>query len=310
MNIVEARKTCLESAYGHRARNTVRTYGQSLDRFFEYLEELGVGPKDDVSVLSTDQFVRFPAWLSNHFAKRTCGVYIFGVKYFMEWLITEEILKPDYAQSIRIKHATETVMRHRSDPLPHIPAKGHLDKMLEAVQQMNEPSPRKERDIALLLFLASSGCRNGETAVLTVGDLDLVERQVIVTGKNEKQRFAFFSHEAAAAIRDYWTERGFSGKKDPAFARHDLGAGKRHSAVTTSTIRNIVSDVCALAGIDKGKFTPHYFRHAFAIEVMQKTGNLALVQDLLGHASPATTRIYATIYPDDLKSAHSEVFRK
>ena len=63
-----------------------------------------------------------------------------------------------------------------------------------------------------------------------------------------------------------------------------------------------------IAGIDKGKFTPHYFRHAFAINMLRETGNLALVQDLLGHANPQSTRVYAKIYPDELRDAHHKVY--
>ena len=65
--------------------------------------------------------------------------------------------------------------------------------------------------------------------------------------------------------------------------------------------------VMEIAGIDK--FTPHYFRHAFAIRMLSETGNLALVQDLLGHADPAATRVYAKIYPEDLRDAHHKIFR-
>lgn len=90
------------------------------------------------------------------------------------------------------------------------------------------------------------------------------------------------------------------------FARHDKGAGKKRLPVTTATVRNVVDQVSKIAGIDQ--FTPHYFRHAFAINALEQSGNLALVQDLLGHKSPQTTRMYAKIYDEDLRAAHHRIF--
>lgn len=311
MNIEEAFGKCLEYAAQQRAHDTVRTYANGLKHFAAYLtQNKSVDLTSDVKTISGDYFVEFPAYLSMQFAKRTAKVYVSGMKFFLNWMVLHGLCEPSYGETVRIRKAVEMMDRQRADPLPHIPARGHLEKMLDAVRQINEPAPRKERDLALLLFLASSGCRNHEAARLTVGDIDLTERQVILTGKNEKQRFAFFSHETAQALREYWKARGFANKNDPAFARHDKGAGNRREAVSTATVRNIVAEVVALAGIDKGKFTPHYFRHAFAIKMLSETGNLALVQDLLGHASPAVTRVYATIYPEDLRAAHQMVFKE
>ena len=87
---------------------------------------------------------------------------------------------------------------------------------------------------------------------------------------------------------------------------HDTGIGKKISHLTTASIRDIVNEVKMASGIEN--FSPHYFRHAFAIKALRETGNLALVQDFLGHASPSATRVYAKIYPDDLAAAHQKIF--
>ena len=74
-------------------------------------------------------------------------------------------------------------------------------------------------------------------------------------------------------------------------------------------MRNIVSAIVEKAGISEN-FTPHSFRHAYATRMYQVTHDLALVQDLLGHANPSTTRIYAQIYPEDMKATYQQVFGK
>jgi len=90
------------------------------------------------------------------------------------------------------------------------------------------------------------------------------------------------------------------------FCRHDKGAGVKAKPITTTTIRDIVKVISNIAGVKP--FSPHYFRHAFAIRMLQETGNLALVQDLLGHDDPGSTRVYAKIYQDDLKKNYRKVF--
>ena len=316
MNITEAVKATMDEAKTGLAHNTWRTYHQSLELFKRYLQENEIDPdKTNARDLSPEEFIRFPGSVAqmttdsgSTYTKKTVKVYISAVKYFFEWLTVQGEIAPSYNEAVRFSTAMRKAGKLNNDLFKRLPVKGHLEKMLEAVKNRDEVSPRKERDTALVLLLATSGCRNFEIAQLKVKDIDLKERQVLINGKGGKPRTAFFSQEAADALRLYWKERGFSGANDPAFARHDRGAGDRHQAITTATVRNVVQSVADIAGIDRDKFTPHFFRHAFAIKTLHETGNLALVQDLLGHANPMITRLYAQIYPEELKQAHRDIF--
>ena len=131
-----------------------------------------------------------------------------------------------------------------------------------------------------------------------------------MNGKGGKERYVFFTRQTSDALQGYWSARGFSGKKDPAFSRHDKGSslktGSAKNHLSTATIRNVVKGCAVLAGLDH--FTPHWFRHAFAIKMLKDTGNLAMVQDLLGHASPTTTRIYAQVSEQTKQKLHRQVF--
>jgi len=235
-------------------------------------------------------------------------VHVSAAKLFLDWLVINKHIEPSYADVLRYDKAVRQGGKRREDKLPRTPRVGDIDKMLVAVQDVNEESPRKERNIALLELLASSGCRNGEVVTLLVKDIDLVEHSAIVTGKGSKQRKVFFSSDAAQALRTYWTARGNAEPASPAFSRHDRGAGKKIKPITTETVRDIVEGVMAVAGIDPGTFSPHRFRHGFAITMLQETSDLALVQDLLGHSSPVSTRVYAKIYPEAMRKAHKKVF--
>jgi site-specific recombinase XerD len=143
---------------------------------------------------------------------------------------------------------------------------------------------------------------------LKVKDIDMASRSAIVTGKGSKERRVYLSSKAIEALQKYWAARRNSDPSAPVFARHDRGAGRKTKPITTATVRDIVEDVVMVAGLERGSFTPHYFRHAFAIKMLHETHDLALVQDLLGHASPVATRVYAKIYPDELQERHREVF--
>lgn len=309
-SIAESVKKCLEGAKHARSRRTESTYAVSLRHFLRFLDETPIHPDFEVNRLTAEILIDFIAWLNEQdFSRRTLQVYLAALRYFIEWLTVQGLIAPDYAESVRIGKAMRNAGRRKDRRLPKIPNEGHDRRMVDAVKELPYPSPQRERNQAVIEFLFSSGCRAGELAGLRVRDLDLRERSALVTGKGEKERRVYFSSEALLALRVYFSARGHQGSGEPVFCRHDRGAGKKVKPMGTESIRNVVADVAKMAGIDPHQFTPHAFRHAFAIRMLRETKNLAVVQDLLGHDDPGTTRVYATIYPEELKQAHREVFR-
>lgn len=309
MDINKAIAKCTLTAYATRSANTAKAYEHGIAHFIESIRD-SIQSHEEITTLTISEFIDFPSWLAMQgYSKQTIGVYSSGAKFFLEWLIIEgHIEPPDFRQTLRFQLAYKTVMRKQEHKMPRFPKKGEIEKMLDAVLTMNTPPPVHERDIALIFLLYSTGCRNNEIVQLDVGDIDLKNQTTVVTGKGNKERRVFFHNDTAEYLATYWMTRHASNPNDPAFCRHDRGAGKKVLRLTSTTVRNIVNDVAKVAGIDPGLFSPHYFRHAFAIKMLQQTGNLALVQDLLGHASPNSTRVYAKIYPEELQKAHKEVF--
>jgi site-specific recombinase XerD len=294
------------------AKSTERTYRNGLNNFLHFLrKKYNLLPEMEADQLSIEHFIFFPAWLDKSYSKQTCGVYTAAARSFFDYLIiSRSIQEPTHYDMLRYQQATKRSHKRREDRLPRFPNKDDVDRMLCAAHGMTEVSPLKERNIAILEFLASSGCRVSEVTALNVEDIDLEKRSTVVTGKGSKERRVFFSQSAANALVEYWKVRNSSMATDPAFGRHDKGAGrKRIKRMTPTTARRIVKNVAAIAGIDPSKFSPHYFRHAFAIRVLSETGNLALAQDLLGHTDPKSTRVYAKIHSEDLQRAHHDIFK-
>jgi site-specific recombinase XerD len=311
MNLTEALAQCSDSAIATRSANTARAYRNALKVFTEFLATQNIQLASSPETITMEHFIKFPAWLAhNQYSKKTIGVYLSGAKFFLDWLVINGTIKPDYHETLRYEKAVEQISRKRESRLPRIPEKGAVERIAAVLDQLNLPTPRRERNIALILFLMTTGCRNNEVVQLKVKDIDLVGLKALVVGKGNKERRVFFNSATAEALDRYWSARGFREKTQPAFARHDKGTGRKAQQLTTASVRNIVDEITALAGLDEGTFTPHYFRHAFAIKMLQQTHDLALVQDLLGHATPSATRIYAKIYPDELEKAHRGVWEE
>lgn len=309
MNILEASQKCIQAARASRAANTAHAYAKGINTFFLMLEQEKLDLRAEISSLTSQHFISFPAWLlAQGYAKKTNGVYLAGVRFFMDWMVINGFLEISYSEQLRLSMARKQVGKKREERLPRFPARDSVDKMRQAVHQAAYPSPLRERNIALIEVLVSTGCRVSEIAQLRVMGFENDLSSALVIGKGNKERRVFVNEAARSALRTYWLVRGNQEPNAWAFARHDKGAGSKGiKKLTPTTIRNVVKEVATIAGLNQ--FSPHYFRHAFAIRVLGETGNLALAQDLLGHASPSATRVYAKIYPEDLKTAHQKIFK-
>lgn len=316
MKIIEAFDFCNDAAISTRAANTARSYKNALNVFSQFIEAQHIDLTSPIDHIQMEQFIRFPSWLAlQGYSKKTTGVYIAGAKFLLDWLVINGNLTPDYNETLRYEMAVKQINRKRESRLPRTPDKGALEIIIESIRKSAIPNEGQDRNrvlrnIAIVWFLITTGCRNNEAVKLRVKDIDLPGRKALVIGKGNKERRVFFNQEAAEAIERYWSNRGYREKTNPVFARHDKKVGRKVRPLSTRSMQNIVDEVVVSAGLDKGSFTPHYFRHAFAIKMLRQTHDLALVQDLLGHSSPASTRVYAKIYPDELEKAHREVWEE
>ena len=311
MNIAESIEQFRQYAQLSRSPATAKAYSNGLDVFKATVMSDGLKLTDPTALLQTQHFISLPAEMLRHgYSRSTINTYLSGVRLYHDWLVINQLITaPDYAQALILKKAMKEAMRKREAKMVRFPKPGQAEQMADTSKVMPYESPIKERNSAIVLLLQSSGCRNAEIIGMKVTDVDLEERSAIVTGKGNKQRRVYFSQAAKEALDEYWRARGFCELNDPVFARHDRGTGKKHQTITTTTVRNVINEICMLAGIPKGKFTPHHFRHAFAITMLRETSNLALIQDLLGHSSANSTRVYAKIYPDELRDAHHEIYK-
>ncbi len=173
----------------------------------------------------------------------------------------------------------------------------------DAVQAADDGSPLGLRDAAMLELLYATGIRVGELVSLDVGDVDRERNVVRVFGKGRKERSVPFGHPAAHAL-DRWVATGRS-----ALLADDAGAalfvGARGRRIDQRAVRTLVHRrIAEVPGApDIG---PHGLRHTAATHLLEGGADLRAVQEILGHASLATTQLYTHVTTDRLRRAYQQ----
>lgn len=308
-----------------RSPHTVKAYTTALRHFEAFYTDQGQ-PADRVPVADAtpDMALEFVRWLNSdrELSPSTLHNYLSAIGRFYRWLMLEDKAGFAAADYARLQERLADVRGRRpSRPLPHVPTEDAVQAIVDAAHAVPFPKEpdtaagrrahlRRLRDIALVEALRSSGARVGEIVGLCRGDLDHSRHTAIVTGKGQKQRPIYFDDTAWEALTTYLKARlDGVGRKPlaslPLFARHDRGAGTHVLPISTNTARAILDNLVRAAGIEE-TITPHRLRHRFATGILAATRNLAATQDLLGHASPTTTRIYARLTDEDTAAAHRQ----
>ncbi len=311
--------------YGRRPR-TVQTYRTALHRFLEYLSALDLDP-DQRTLADLDPTIvaDFITYLEGRYRAEgralpaaTRQTYLAALVGWVNFLLDEGWWSLPAERARRLLRELRAQRGRSASPLPRLPRAEAVEALLQAARARPPGRSRRRellrlRDLALLLTLRSSGIRVGELVALRRGDFDPVQGILWVRhGKGGRERLAFLDAEAVRALEVYLQARdaGARGKavdQRPLFARHDRGAGDSVRPLTPEGVRRALAVLAREAGLEQ-ILTPHQFRHAFATRVLEATGDLAAVQDLLGHVSPTTTRRYARVSPKRLRAVHRQAF--
>ena len=225
------------------------------------------------------------AYLADYEATRSAGkVTIDNIRRilssFFSWLEDEDyIVKSPVRRIHRIKTAILT-----KDVLS--------DEELEVLRD-NCPHPR---DLAIVDMLASTGMRVGELANLDIADVNLHERECIVTGKGNKQRPVYFDARAKRHLQTYLDSRT---DNTPALF---VSLDARASRLGISGIEWRLRELGRACGI--GRVHPHKFRRTLATHAIDKGMPIEQVQKLLGHARIETTMHYAMVNQNNVKASH------
>ena len=185
----------------------------------------------------------------------------------------------------------------RQRRLPVVPPERDTARMLDVAWP---ETPTGLRDRALLELLYGAGLRAAEACAL---DIDHLEgRTLRVTGKGGKTRLVPIGDPAAAAI-SAWVVRGRP-ELTTADSPRALLLSTRGNRMDTSAVRRALSRRLQAVGLES--HGPHALRHAYATHMLEGGGDLRAIQELLGHASLATTEVYTHLGLPHLRRAHAQ----
>ena len=192
----------------------------------------------------------------------------------------------------------------RDSYLPTVLRAEQATQLLElAAVRADDSLPTHLRDRAALELLYGTGIRVGELVGLDVDDVDSARRTVRVVGKGDKQRVVPFGLPADRAVRD-WLTRGrprlVTASSGPA-----LLLGARGGRWDQRQVRDVVHRVLA-ATPDAPDAGPHALRHSAATHLLDGGADLRSVQEILGHASLATTQVYTHVSTERLRRTYQQ----
>ncbi len=195
----------------------------------------------------------------------------------------------------------------RDDPCAHLKAPRsarRLPSVLgidEAQQLLNhhdvENGVMNVRNVALFELAYSSGLRVAELTGLNVGDVDLLQHEARVLGKGDKERIVPVGRYAVVALEQWLPMRTkileqHAHGDEKTLSEKALFINQRGRRLSTRSVQNFLHDLSVAKGLVKNVH-PHMLRHSFASHFLESSGDLRAVQELLGHASIASTQVYA-----------------
>jgi integrase/recombinase XerD len=271
--------------------NTVAAYRRDLTPCVEWLRAQAVTEPDQ---LTTDVVVAYVRTLRDGLAPASVARKLSSIRGFTRFLVEEGELAVDPAAEIAPPKQTQR--------LPKALTIDQVEKLLAAT---DGDEPARLRDKALLELLYATGARVSEAVALNVDDfvgLDGPNEIVRLLGKGNKQRIVPVGSYARAAIEAYLVRArpllSAKGRATPA-----LFLGVRGSRLSRQNAWLIIRAAAERAHLGV-ELSPHSLRHSFATHLLAGGADVRVVQELLGHASVATTQLYTLVTADALRDVY------
>ena len=256
------------------SKNTVNSYQRDLNKLSKFL---GASNINNFSNLTEEMCSSWIASLfQNNVGARSIQRHISSAKGFFNYLKKSGLV-------------TESPFELINSPK----SPSHLPNILspEEVSQLRNFKPKnaqEKRDLAIIELIYSSGLRVSETVNTNLKDFEDNKNFLRVLGKGSKTRLVPVGRYAQSAINDWIIEREKFSTKDDA-----LFINLRGSRITTRSVQERLKNIALMQGLPP--VNPHMLRHSFATHLLESSGDLRSIQELLGHSSLSTTQIYTRL---------------
>lgn len=275
--------------------HTVRAYVGDLTSMLDHVARLGGSTVADIDLRSLRSWLAKQQTMGR--SRATLGRRATSARVFTAWLV-------------RTGRAVTDVGAQLGSPkqprrLPVVLRQDEARALVENAASVaaDDGGPVGLRDVAILELMYATGIRVGELCGLDIDDVDFERNVVRVLGKGRKERTVPFGLPAAQALRR-WLAEG-----RPALRREGVGAalfvGARGGRIDQRVVRDVVHRRVADVA-DAPDIGPHGLRHSAATHLLEGGADLRTVQELLGHASLATTQIYTHVSNDRLRRAYQQ----
>jgi integrase/recombinase XerC len=265
-----------------RSSATRTAYRGDVAAFAEWMGRSGVTGPAGVDRLHLRRYLASLG--TRRLARATVARKAAALRAYFSWLLRQGRIGSDPARSLRAPSG--------GGRLPRVLSGGEVSSLLD----VPAASALERRDAAVLELLYAAGLRVSELCGLDRGDVDLSGRTVTVLGKGGKQRRVPIHDTAVAALRA-WFEDGraeLAGPPEAAFVN------QRGARLGPRDVRRILDRRAATPT------HPHALRHTYATHLLDGGADLRVVQELLGHASLATTQVYTHVSKERLRSVYEE----
>ncbi|MBV9821901.1 MAG: tyrosine recombinase XerC [Actinobacteria bacterium] len=274
----------------NRSPHTVQAYLGDITLLLHHLRCAG---ETDLTALDLRMLRAWLASLHQAGASRTTlARRAAAARTFSSWAFQNRLLAADVAELL-------------ASPRPHrsIPAVLSASEAGQAIDALDGEEPEQLRNRLILELLYGTGIRVAELVGLDLADLDRGRRVLRVIGKGDKQRTVPYGVPADTAL-ERWLTRGRPVWQTPA-SGPALLLGRRGGRLDQRAARQVVNASTARLVGGSG-LSPHGLRHSAATHLLDGGADLRAVQELLGHASLATTQIYTHVSMDRLRASFSQ----
>jgi integrase/recombinase XerC len=275
--------------------HTIRAYIGDLESLLAHLETL------KVNEISQMELNHLRSWLANQQikggARTSLSRRTTTIRMFTKWAVKHKYIAKDVSATL----ATPKGHRTLPDVLQIEDAKIAMDSM--ATRAAEEETPLSLRDVAIVEMLYATGARVGELCGLDLNDVDYDRQTIKVLGKGNKERTIPFGNPAVRALT-LWLEQG----RDQIANSNSGNAvfiGARGKRIDQRAVRTVVyGALSAIEGLER--MGPHALRHSAATHLLEGGADLRTVQEILGHASLATTQIYTHVSTERLQKVFKQ----
>ena len=261
-------------AYNKRySPHTINAYARDMQRLIETLEDQGHRTWADAQA-DTIRDAMVTA-RKTHLAPKSIQRILSSWRSFFTYLLQQNLVKLNPVNGIRAPKSPRK--------LPNSLDPDQISQVLNATIASDDPMAM--RDKAMLELTYSCGLRLAELASLNVFDIDLTDASLIVTGKGNKTRQLPIGRQAIVALKLWLQQRG-------QLKCYDANALFINHRGQRMGVRGIQMRMANMAAAHGQHIHPHMLRHSFASHLLQSSGDLRAVQELLGHSNISTTQVY------------------